>query len=149
VNDREAAEELMQEAYFRAWQSSVRKKEEITDLKKFLYKIANNLVIDHYRSRHQAALPLDQVNEAAFAYQPQFGEENDRAAEIGIIDRILPRLKENYHRVLSFHYKQGLSVAEISRLTNLSPNNINVIKHRSVKKMRQLLCAEEPQYCRP
>ncbi len=56
VHDRELAKDMTQEAYARTWNTLAKGGIEIENLKAFLFRIASNLVIDHYRKKKEASL---------------------------------------------------------------------------------------------
>lgn len=57
VFSRERAKELMQETFLRAWDQMV-KGEEIRHMRGFLYRVANNLIIDESRKKRSNRLRL-------------------------------------------------------------------------------------------
>jgi DNA-directed RNA polymerase specialized sigma24 family protein len=63
VFDRERGKDLMQETFMRAWQY-LNKGEKVLNMRAFLYRIANNLIIDESRKKKEQS--LEQLQEAGF-----------------------------------------------------------------------------------
>jgi DNA-directed RNA polymerase specialized sigma24 family protein len=62
VFDRERGKDLMQEVFLRAWEYMARG-EEVHNMRAFLYRIANNLIVDESRKKREAS--LDYLQSAA------------------------------------------------------------------------------------
>src|SRR3989344_3083035 len=56
VNSQEIAEDLCSEVFTRGWESFKRQKCDIKNIQAFLYQIARNLIVDHYRYKGQAQM---------------------------------------------------------------------------------------------
>ena len=69
VSDKNLAEDLTQETFFKAWRHVVgNKKREIENFKAFFYKIANNLIIDYYRRKSRMPANIDDIPEKELEY---------------------------------------------------------------------------------
>ena len=55
IGDRERAKDLMQETFTKSWQY-ISRGEKVDNLKAFLYRVANNLIIDEYRKKKELSL---------------------------------------------------------------------------------------------
>ena len=64
VSDREKAKDLTQDTFTKTWEY-VLKNGEVTDLRAFLYKVANNLIIDTYRKKKEDSLD-DMMENSSF-----------------------------------------------------------------------------------
>ena len=53
----ETADDVMSETFLRAWEVVRERAEEIRNLRAFLYRIADNLIIDWYRKKRPEAMP--------------------------------------------------------------------------------------------
>ena len=56
LNDRELAKDMMQEAFTRTWEY-VQNGNNPTNIRAFIYRVASNLIIDHYRKKKSYSLP--------------------------------------------------------------------------------------------
>lgn len=135
VFDRERAKELTQETFMRTWQYIAAGKE-IKNHKAFLYKVANNLIIDE--SRKKKSLSLDELKESGF--DPGFEErehiQNSLDAESAKI--VIKTLAEKYRDVVMMRYVDGFSPKEIARMIGETENVVSVRIHRGLKQLNKI-----------
>jgi RNA polymerase sigma-70 factor, ECF subfamily len=141
VYSKERAEELMQETFIKAW-DYVRRGGEIKDMRPFLYKVANNLVIDE--SRKKKSYSLDLLQESGFDPVGEGTHEIQAAVEGKDIVQLLEHLEEEQREVLVMRYIDDLQPKEIARLLEVSENVVSVRIHRALKKLRKI--SEEVNY---
>lgn len=136
ISDREKAKDLVQETFLKTWQH-VMKGEEISNLRAFLYKVANNLVIDHYRKRKD--LSLDSLREEGF--DPPSGEKERIIiqAEHSQVIKALKKLDAMYREVVVMRFLDGLSPKEIGQVLEVSENVVSVRLNRALKKLGEIL----------
>lgn len=137
---RERAKEIMQETFVRAWEYVAGGKN-IDNVRAFLYRTANNLVVDEIRVRvSKPEQSLDALLEAGF--EP--GDDNDAKAmaakvDIGRIRDALAAVDEPYRSALVMRYIDGLPPAEIAEITGESANAISVRLNRGVTKLKDII----------
>ena len=136
VSDREAAKDLVQESFTRAWDHLARGKE-VRDYRAFLYRIANNLIVDFYRKKK--AVSLENISDAEkntlFYDERREREIEDDARRVLLEIRKLP---EDYQNAVTMRYIDGLTPKEIAVLTGESENVVSVRVHRGVEKLRAI-----------
>lgn len=148
VYSRERAQELMQDTFLKAWQYNVQGKE-IRSLKAFLYKIANNLVIDHSRKKKEVFLEdmkssgndpfgADQQSEH---WEPSVDEREmvQNRIDGSFAMEALQQLEDDYRDVIVMRYVDGLSPHEIADAIGQSPNVVSVRLHRAIEKLRVVM----------
>ena len=134
VYDRQRACELMQECFMRTWQSIVDGKE-IKSMRAFLYRVANNLIIDHVRKKKEAS--LDAMTEGGFDPGNDGHKEIELAAEAGQVMKLLDRIDEEHRDVVVMRYLDDLSPKEIAEAIGETENVVSVRLHRAMKKLRE------------
>lgn len=135
--DRERAKELMQECYVRAWEYVVEGKE-IKNLKAFLYRVANNLVIDESRKKKESS--LDVLMEGGF--EPVDAKDKTVInAEAGHMIRLLDRIDEKYREIVSMRYLDDMTPKEIAVVVGESENVVSVRLHRGIRQLRDLMAS--------
>lgn len=123
-NDRDLAQDLMQETFVRAYRalpSFAGRSSFIT----WLYRIAVNLSREVARRQKLAATPS----------QPQVEEDRET------IDRVratLGCLREHHRMVLALRYTQGLSYQEIAECLGWSLARVRITIHRAKKEFREV-----------
>lgn len=140
LSDREKALDLTQETFLRVWKYN-ENGGEIEDVKAFLYRTLNNLVVDEYRKKKTVS--LDSLLEEDGVSEGDFDDliSNDRSSFEQAIDAkralvILERLPEKYRTALTLRYVDGLSPKEIAEITNETENVVSVRIHRGLAKLR-------------
>ncbi len=136
IGDRERAKDLMQDTFTKSWQY-ISQGTQVSNLRPFLYKVANNLIIDEYRKKKE--LSLDGL--MAQGFEPGFDEKKnieqgiDAKLAIGVINQ----LDEKYREVVLMRYVDELSPKEIAEIIGDSDNNISVKIHRGIKQLKEIL----------
>ncbi len=118
----------------RAWHSS---------FSGWLYRIAHNLVIDHYRARdRQKQVSIDDV-----PHMHDAGTTPVRAAEIALeaeaLRSAIRRLTDEQAQVISLRFLEGYSFAEIAEMMDKTEGAVKALQHRAVATLRQLLVLEQ------
>ena len=137
VSDREKAKDLAQDTFVKTWEYMVSGKE-ILNLKTFLYKVASNLIIDHYRKHKNVS--LDALAEDGF--DKASGEEGADIfadAEYSQVMRVLKDLDERHQEIIIWRYVDGLVPSEIADLLGVTENLASVRLNRAIKKLKEKL----------
>ena len=137
VSDRELARDFMQEAYTRTWEYMINGNNP-ENLRAFIYRVASNLIIDHYRKKK--AYSLDALAEEK-GFDPSL-DETDRIINESDAKRallLLPKLPESYRTVFVMRYVDGFTPQEIAETTGESENTVSVRIHRAAKKLRSYI----------
>ncbi len=136
VFDRERGKELMQETFMRAWTFLCDGKT-IDNMRAFLYRVANNLIVDEVRKKKEVS--LDGLQEKG--WDPGYDETGDMQKKIEqrkIFETLL-LLDEDYRDVLVMRYIDGLPPADIASVLGESANTISVRLHRGIKQLRSYM----------
>lgn len=135
LREKEAAEDVVQTAFLKAWEYLGDPETNLSYVKAFFYRIVNNLIVDTVRGmirERRAEEPVEEVlvstDSAARALEQKFDLEH-------ILEE-LGEFKPLERDILVWRYLDGLSIKEISFLTEKSPNHISVILHRTLKALR-------------
>ncbi len=133
---RERAEELVQETFSKVWQYMI-DGHEVLNVRAFLYRVANNLIIDESRKKKEASL------EALEEQGVEFGTSNISKLEATIdaahVVESLHALSDAHRSVIIMRYIDELEPEEIARITGESANVISVRLHRAIKQLREQL----------
>lgn len=142
VSDREKAKDLAQGTFIRLWDYMSQGKE-IDNMRAFLYRIANNLIIDEYRKKKDESLDRMRDEEGFdIGFEPRHNIETHDEYERA--QALLECLPDKYREVLVMRHIDGLSVKDIARLTHESENVVSVRIHRAIEKLKTL--AEKTQH---
>lgn len=138
--DEAAAQDVLQEAFVRLW-TYLADGNEVEHPKAFLYKTADRLIIDLARSRkRRPTVSLEALSDAGFEPADESGEgAAESEASQRSLHRVLGALKQPYRDLIVMRHLDGLSVAEIARITGRSAAVVSVQLHRGLSKLRSLL----------
>lgn len=135
VGDVHVAEDLTETTFLRAWQARRQYKPGKVPVLGWLYRIAHNAVIDHFRSTHphaelSPALPASGGDiEAGIAEQEEMHD----------LAKALRGLDEVSQEVLSLRFIAGLSHSEVAQLQGRSEGAVRVIQFRAVRRLKELM----------
>lgn len=137
VSSQEIAEDLTSETFTRAWES-MKGGVEINNCRAFLYQIARNLVIDHYREKGK-----NQVISAELAPIIDPREDLEKTAilnsDLETVKKAITNLKDDYQNVLIWHYLDDLPIPELSKMLDKSEDATRVLLHRALKSLKNEL----------
>ena len=126
------ADDLMQEAWLRFLLSPCPTEGE-SDSRRWLFRIATNLLRDHWR--RPAAASLDELPESLFAEHTAA----DRADTRALLGPALARLRPRDRQLLWLAYAEGYTHPEIAEITGLVPAGIRLLLFRARRRMARLL----------
>jgi RNA polymerase sigma-70 factor (ECF subfamily) len=141
TGDNRLADDLLQEAYYRFLRARVVYDSE-THRRHYLFRIAVNLVRDHYRRPRLERLPP-----ADHSRHPrtQSGEQAaDRAAQRIDLTRAMARLTRRERNLLWLAYAQGSSHEEIAASLGLKTASIKALLFRARRRLASLLGSDPP-----
>lgn len=129
------AEDLTQEVFMKAWE----KKEEIIveTVKSYLYKIANNLAINHFNSaRSRYKFELSEDNPAKDTSEaPDYKMEKDEFEER--LKEAIADLTENQRVVFLMNRIDDLTYREIAERLDVSVKAIEKRMHKALEALRK------------
>lgn len=136
VFDREKAKELMQESFTKTWEK-IAAGDIIENPRAFIYKVANNLIIDE--SRKKKTTSLEAMQEEGFDVSFDERGRAEKVMEGKKIIKIAKALDPKYRDVVLFRYIDDLSPKEIAEITGESENNVSVRLHRGLQQLKEIL----------
>jgi RNA polymerase sigma-70 factor (ECF subfamily) len=127
------AEDLTSETFAKAWRGRDRYRRDLGAFTTWLYAIARNVAIDHFR-RHVPLESLDQASHIAAPGNPE--EDAVRASDAARLAALLESLGERERELLALRYGAGLTNRTIAKLSGLSESNVGTILHRAITDLR-------------
>lgn len=143
----EEAQDVTSETFTRTWQYIVEKKQ-ILNIRAMLYKVARNLIADHYRRQHPVesfdrTVTFDPLS-ASTLVQAEKGDKGEghrlieARADFALILKQMELLKEDYRDVLLLRLVDDLPFDMIGEILEKSTGTVRVIYHRALKALKEL-----------
>jgi len=133
VGDGPEAEDLTSATFEKAWRARHRYRRDLASFRTWLFAIARNVAIDHYRQRREHA-SLDEAEPLSGGESPEDAAE--RRSDVSRLSHLMSLLPERERELLALKYGAGLTNRAISRATGLSESNVGTIVHRTVALLR-------------
>ena len=150
VRDREITEDLAQDAFIKVLNHIDRYRPEFK-FSSWLFKIANNVAIDHLRKRQLETVSIDGSPHAATAAEveattfdvaahQESALEELEAKELGsAIERAIASLRPEYRSCILLRHVEGRSYEEIAATLDLPLGTVKTYIHRARHQLRDAL----------
>jgi len=145
VSSQEIAEDLTSKVFLKGWEAyqksnhssqSKKSKKKIVNPGAFLYQIARNTVIDHYRKKGR-------INIVSTESVPQIADPGENlqnmamlSSDISVIKTAIQKLKKDYQDVIIWHYLEDIPIAELANVMGKPAGTIRVMPHRGLKELK-------------
>lgn len=135
--DFDIAEDVTQNAFLSLWT----KREKInihTSIKKYLFSIARNFYIDHYRKleREKNSFSLYQYQQKE-ATRMEMYEAEDTSEDIRLMKALIEELPPKCKEILLLSKEKGLKYKEIADQLNISLKTVESQMYIAMKKLRE------------
>jgi RNA polymerase sigma-70 factor (ECF subfamily) len=150
VRDRETAEDLAQDTFIKVL-NHIDKYSPEFKLSSWLFKIANNVAIDHLRKRRLDTISMDgsphattasEVDATSFdvSLHEESALEELESKELGTaIERAIARLRPEYRSCIMLRHVEGRSYEEIAATLDLPLGTVKTYIHRARHELRRAL----------
>jgi RNA polymerase sigma-70 factor, ECF subfamily len=135
MGDDALAEDLTSITFEKAWRARHQHRCDLAAFSTWLFAIAKNVAIDHFR-RRRVEFPIDELNEARAPGDLE--AETLRRLQFRRLSRLLGELPDRERELLALKYGSGLTNREIASLTGVSESNIGTIFYRTLRQLRAL-----------
>ena len=144
TGDLQAAEDLTSEVFLRMLRSITNYRSKGVSFDAWLFQIARNVCIDHYRkSRHREHLPLKDELVAK-------GEQVDHTVERELISETLAealvQLNETQRDVIVMRFVVGMRISQVAQSLQKSEDSIKGLQRRGLIALRDILSDWEVNY---
>ncbi len=102
----------------------------------WIFTIARNTLIDHYRISHkdQTVLLDEPLATADPGTSPE--EESESAEEIRLLNSCLAQLSPPEREIISLKFGAEMNNRQIAKMLSLTESNVGIIIYRAVRKLR-------------
>ena len=138
VEDQQTAEDITSQVFLKAWNNLDRFSFSRTPYLAWLYTIAHNAVIDHYRTR-KVTTALDDVQLSQQDHAEAVENDIDLTAEMKHVKEALQMLTDDQQKVLTLKFIEGLSNHEIARHLGKREGAIRALQMRGLQALAKQL----------
>jgi len=139
VNSQEIAEDITSKVFLKGWEAFQKPDIKIKNPGAFLYKIANNTVIDYYREKGRTKIVSVDLSPEIVDPGTNAHEKAVFNADINLIKSAMGRLKEDYQNVLIWHYLDDMPIAQIAKNLEKPAGTVRVMLHRGLKDLKDII----------
>ena len=141
VADEQTAEDLASQVFLKAWENLGRYKPSGAPFLAWLYTIARNAVIDHYRTRKETVALDDVIGLASPGTAPD--EQVQLHFETASLRVALKTLTDDQQQVLILKFIAGLGTDEIARQLGKRAGAVRALQMRALQALNKLLEEEK------
>ncbi|HXG72134.1 MAG TPA: sigma-70 family RNA polymerase sigma factor [Gemmatimonadaceae bacterium] len=150
VRDRETAEDLAQETFIKVLNNIDRYRPEFK-FSSWLFKIANNITIDHLRRRQLDTISMEGAPDAVTAESaratsiavassaPSALEQLESRELGGAIEKAIAKLRPEYRACIILRHVEDYSYDEIAEIVKLPLGTVKTYIHRARQELREAL----------
>ncbi len=131
------AEDLVQETYTKTW-DYLRQGKQIDNIRAFLYRVANNLVIDNSRKKTEESLEQILENNPQAEPMGDDGTEVENRIMAEEILKSMDQLDDDIKQLLIYRFVDDLEPREIAIILEITPNHVSVKLTRAVVALKEL-----------
>ncbi len=137
-NHTEQAEDLTQEVFLRALKNIGQYRDNGKTFAGWLFRIAHNLVIDHYRhTKNSRYIPLTETMNIIAEDDPV--TDLEQSADVSDIKQAIEKLPAQQREVIFLRFVTGLSVAETATAIEKTEGTVKKLQHVALGKLRELV----------
>jgi RNA polymerase sigma-70 factor (ECF subfamily) len=139
LNDRETAEEIVQETFTRAWRHADRYDAARGTVRTWLYQIARHAIIDSRRRASARPVSARGGDEAGRLEEIAGGPSIDQAMLGWQVAAALARLSPEHRQVIRLAHVRGMSVREIADACDLPEGTVKSRTWYALRSLRLIL----------
>ncbi|MGD2254055.1 MAG: RNA polymerase sigma factor [Anaerolineales bacterium] len=139
IGDHEEAEDLTETVFLKAWEALTgeSKDQRIRNIRAWIYRIAHNTVVDHYRARKNT-VSIDETLDKSLRSTWLEREVDDAIISQKMAKGIM-QLPSIDQRVIILRFVNQMSHAEVAQILQVREGHVRVLQYRALKRLRNLL----------
>ncbi len=144
VGSKTDAEDLTAQVFLAAWEAIGGYQWTGRPFEAWLYRIAHNAVVDHFRMRREA-LPLHEVA-VADETRVTLEELTQRRMNADGLRRVLLQLTEDQQEVVILRFFEGYRTDQVAQIMDRQPGAVRALQHRALVRLCEILRASPESY---
>ncbi|WP_298816149.1 ECF subfamily RNA polymerase sigma factor, BldN family [Chloroflexus sp.] len=137
VSDHHTCEDLVSEVFSRFLKAIAQRTAPRSNLRGWLFKVAANVVSDHYRRAYRA--PSARLDERMVSQEPEPAEVAEQIAVNEELRRAISHLTDEQQQVLALRFGQNLPVQEVARILGKTEGAVKQLQLRAIAALARHL----------
>ncbi|HEX4104201.1 MAG TPA: sigma-70 family RNA polymerase sigma factor [Candidatus Paceibacterota bacterium] len=142
VARREDAEDITHQVFLAAWQNIKGYKYQGHPFSSWLYQIARNQVVDHYRAKKNET-SLEKMDPEYFVLPASATFDLSLKLDVEKVRKAIGELKSDYQDIIVFRFIEELSLKEIAQMLHKSEGAVKLMQHRAIKELQRIMGESE------
>ncbi|MBI5879636.1 MAG: sigma-70 family RNA polymerase sigma factor [Chloroflexi bacterium] len=131
------AEDLTSQVFLKAWERIGDYQPTERPFAAWLYRIAHNLIVDHYRTR-RAEAPLDELP-LADERMPSFDDWAELHLTRERLQRAIARLTDDQQQVIILKFLEGYGTEQVGEILGKDKGAVRALQFRALNALQRLL----------
>lgn len=132
----ETAEDLSSEVFLRLYKHMQKNSPSIENPQAFIYKIARNVIADHYRGQKISVVSIEKTTIEIEDIRERTREQGEISLEMDRIREAISQLQDDHQDLVIWRYIDELTVPEIAQITGKTEENVRVGVHRAMQALK-------------
>ena len=137
VSSQEVAEDITSKVFIKGFESY--KSVLVRNPGAFLYQIARNAVVDHYRDKGRANIVSAEASPEIVDPGENTQDKAILSADISNIKKAINKLKKEHQDIIIWHYLEDMKIADIAKLVDKPAGTVRVELHRGLKELKDII----------
>lgn len=142
VSSRDDAEDITHQVFMNAWLNIKEYRDLGFPFSSWLYRMARNQVIDHYRKARGHASIHELADEDLPDDDSDLGLDVDKKLLRDRLKIAILTLKSNYQDVLVMRFVEDMSLREVAKSIGKSEGAVKLMQHRATKELKKVLAED-------
>jgi RNA polymerase sigma-70 factor, ECF subfamily len=138
VEDQQTAEDITSSVFLKAWEKLGGYKERGVPFRAWLFRIARNAVIDHYRTRKETA-PLEAVVNTYDTDARTVSERVGSRLEAEKVIEVMQQLTDDQRNVLTLKLVHGLNTKEVAKALGKRQGAVRALQMRGLQALAKFM----------
>ena len=134
VADDHVTEDITAHVFIKMWEKLPAYQAGPSPIAAWLYRIARNAIIDHFRAR-KTSIPVDALNAAELAHDDEVEDKLDLQVRLQELHAALKELTEGQREVLILKFIEGLSTPEIAQQLGKGEGAVRALQMRGLREL--------------
>lgn len=143
VGDQQLAEDLTGEVFVRMLSALPRYRAEGLPFRAWLYRMARNLLVDHFRK--EGKYTLTSIDNPPGGHNAHFAHSSSLEDRLTLVSlqQALASLEDSQHEIIILRFINGLSLREVAGIVSRSEAGVKALQHRGLRALRLALAQED------